>query len=137
MVFSTLLGLNHFRFYYSNATYEDNLPIVPVRSYLNADTDKFAILEDNRGKVGVYRWVNILTGKSYVGSSKNLSVRFRQYFNIVYLENQIKNKNSNIYRSLIKNGYSKFRLEILEYCELYILIESNIILIHLTLNTIF
>jgi group I intron endonuclease len=41
------------------------------------------------------------------------------------LENQIKKNNSNIYRSLIKNGYSKFRLEILEYCELHILIERE------------
>lgn len=124
-IFSALLGLKAFRFYSSKITYEDNLQIVPAHTYLNADTDKFAVLEDNRNKVGVYRWVNILTGKSYVGSSKNLSSRFRQYFNIVYLENQIKNNNSNIYRSLIKNGYSKFRLEILEYCELHILIERE------------
>jgi hypothetical protein len=33
--------------------------------------------------------------------------------------------NSKIYRSLIKNGYSNFKLEILEYCEIDILIERE------------
>lgn len=108
MVFTALLRLNRSRSYYSNVTNKDNLSVVPVRSYLNADTDKFTNLKVNKGEVGIYRWVNVLTGKSYIGSSKNLSTRFRQYFNIVYLENKI--KKNNIYRSLIKNGYSKFRL---------------------------
>lgn len=30
-----------------------------------------------------------------------------------------------IYRSLIKNGYSNFKLEILEYCEIDIIIERE------------
>ena len=67
----------------------DNLAIIPVRSYLNADVEKFTILQDNKDRIGIYRWVNTKTGKFYIGSSKNLSVRFRQYFNIVYLENRI------------------------------------------------
>ena len=33
--------------------------------------------------------------------------------------------NSKIYRSLIKNGYSNFKLEILEYCEVDILLERE------------
>lgn len=126
-----LVAFNLSRFYNSNVTVAsrpkegNSLPIVPVRTYSEAGTDKFLILEDNRGKVGIYRWVNNKTGKSYIGSSKNLSIRFRQYFNIVYLENETKKNNSNIYRSLIKNGYSKFRLEILEYCELDMLIQRE------------
>ena len=109
---SNILAFNLSRFYTSNVTVAshpkegNSLPIVPVRTYSEAGTDKFLILEDNRGKVGIYRWVNNKTGKSYIGSSKNLSTRFRQYFNIVYLENETKKNNSNIYRSLIKNGYS-------------------------------
>ncbi|PQE31514.1 GIY-YIG endonuclease (mitochondrion) protein [Rutstroemia sp. NJR-2017a WRK4] len=30
-----------------------------------------------------------------------------------------------IYRSLIKNGYSNFKLENLEYCDLYIVVERE------------
>jgi len=33
--------------------------------------------------------------------------------------------NSKIYRSLVKNGYSNFSLEILEYCDLSVLIERE------------
>jgi len=34
---------------------QDNLAINPIRSYPNADTDKLAILNDNKNKIGVYR----------------------------------------------------------------------------------
>ena len=60
-----------------------------------------------------------------MGSSRNLSARFRQYFNVSFLEKEIKRNNSKIYRSLIKNGYTRFQLEILEYCDLDILIERE------------
>lgn len=97
----------------------------PFIAYSNADIDKFAILKDNKDKIGIYRWVNLDTGKSYVGSSRNLSARFKQYFNVNYLEREIKRNNSKIYRSLFKKGYSKFRIDILEYCEIDILIERE------------
>jgi hypothetical protein len=83
----------------SKASDKKNLPITPFISYSNADIDKFAILKDNQYKIGMYRWVNIETGKSYIGSSRNLSARFRQYFNVNYLEREIKRNNSKIYRS--------------------------------------
>jgi group I intron endonuclease len=41
----------------------------------------------------------------------------RRYFNINYLELEIKKNNSIIYRSLFKHGYSSFSLEIIEYCD--------------------
>jgi hypothetical protein len=31
---------------------------LPIKIYDNADTKKVLILKDNRGKAGVYRWVN-------------------------------------------------------------------------------
>lgn len=34
---------------------QDDLTINPIRSYPNADTDKLAILNDNKDKIGVYR----------------------------------------------------------------------------------
>jgi len=67
----------------------------------------------------------LITGKSYIGSSGNLSDRFRQYFNINFLEREIIRNNSYIYKSLIKNGYSNFKLEILEYCQLDVILERE------------
>lgn len=101
------------------------ISIVPIRSYLNADTQKRQICKDNRRKIDIYRWTNIISGKSYVGSSVNLSIRFRYYFNINYLKREIKKNNSKIYRALLKYGYSGFRLNILKYCDITIIIEKE------------
>jgi hypothetical protein len=54
----------------------------PLSVYLNADQDKILILKENKGKCGVYRWTNLINGKSYVGSSISLHRRFKSYFNI-------------------------------------------------------
>ena len=61
----------------------NNKLIIPIYSYLNADTQKKLIYLDNKGKTGIYRWTNIISGKSYVGSSihnKNLNVNNEIYF---------------------------------------------------------
>lgn len=81
--------------------------------YENADTQKLLILLDNKNKSGVYRWVDKINGKTYIGSSVNLSRRLSDYFNVNYL---IKGK-SYIHNALLKRGYFNFSLEILEYCE--------------------
>jgi len=86
---------------------------VPIKFYANADSKKLIILKENAGKSGVYRWVNQVNGKSYIGSAVNLSIRLRNYFNINYLLLH----NMRIYKALLKYGHSKFDLEILEYCE--------------------
>jgi group I intron endonuclease len=49
-----------------------------------------------------------------VGSSIDLGRRFTSYYSFLYINHQ---KSSLICRALLKYGYSKFRLEILEYCE--------------------
>lgn len=59
-----------------NKTSEVNISFNPVITYNNADLDKSRIIEDNRNKVGVYRWVNVIYNKAYVGSSTKLSERF-------------------------------------------------------------
>lgn len=91
------------------------LPFVPVKTYTNADTLKDLIIQENKEKSGVYRWRHLITGKSYVGSSINLGRRFRDYYNYNFITH-VKNKNMYIYRSILKHGYSHFKLEILEYC---------------------
>jgi len=87
---------------------------VPIRTYLNPDKEKESIINENKGRTGIYRWVCLETGKSYIGSSIKLNVRFKQYFNYNHISNP--KRNMRIYRALLKYGYAGFRLEILEYC---------------------
>jgi len=37
--------------------------------YLNPGKDKKSMLEDNRGRSGIYMWENKTNGKTYIGSS--------------------------------------------------------------------
>ena len=102
------------------ANYSTNIGaavVVPQVKYSNADLQKLQIISENKGKGGVYRWVNLINGNSYIGSSINLSRRLTDYYSIRFLEKEIKKNNSIIYRSLVKYGYSSFSLEIIEYCE--------------------
>jgi excinuclease UvrABC nuclease subunit len=48
--------------------------------YNNSDLDKLKIIKNNKGKSGIYRWVNQDSGKTYVGSSVNLGKRLTFYF---------------------------------------------------------
>src|SRR5690349_19053922 len=43
-------------------------------SYNNAGAMKAQILEETRGKRGIYRWINNSTGDTYIGSAENLGV---------------------------------------------------------------
>lgn len=69
MLVNYIAALNSLCFYSTNhnpIVLDSN--VVPVISYSNADTQKkIAIINDNRKRVWIYRWVNRLTGKSYIG----------------------------------------------------------------------
>lgn len=84
-------------------------------SYANADTQKESVIEDNKGKAGIYCWTNKINGKKYVGSSVDIYRIFMQYYNIRYLTRA--SEFSLICKALLKYGYSNFQLEILEYCD--------------------
>jgi hypothetical protein len=120
--------LNTIKFYSSNSSnvYDDGASTgtPPVKFYFNTDTQKLDILKENQNKCGVYRWINTLKGESYIGSSIDISKRLSQYFNYNYLIDD-KNKRMIICKSLLKNGYSNFALEILEYCDKSVLIERE------------
>lgn len=90
--------------------------ITSVIVYNNSFLNKYNVLSDNKGKSGIYRWINKINNESYVGSSVNLSKRFIKYYNINYLKSKIVIYNSRIYEALLKYSYSNFSLEILEYC---------------------
>lgn len=90
--------------------------VIPVVSYANADILKEEIIKDNKGKVGLYRWVNLISGKTYIGSSAFLGRRFSSYYNYNFITNS-KSAGMLIHKALLKYGYSGFKLEILEYCK--------------------
>ena len=112
------------RFFSSDEKCNNNinlLDIKPVVKYINADIYKVNIFADNRKKIGVYRWINNLNGKTYVGSSNNLSVRFYTYYSL----RSLAKSNRPMERALLKYGFSNFSLEILEYCNLDNLLERE------------
>jgi hypothetical protein len=104
---------------------KNNKNITPVVSYSNADKDKFIIYEENKNKSGIYRWNNLVTGSSYVGSSINLTNRLSNYYSLAYLKKRVKKGSSIINNSLLKYGYNNFSLDIIEYCEPSVLIKRE------------
>lgn len=101
-----------------------NIKIIPIITYTNVDRNKFIIYEENVNKSGVYRWINKINGKSYVGSSVSLGNRFNDYYSLSSLTRKVKGSII-IYRALLKYGYKNFNLDILEYCKISVLIERE------------
>ncbi len=91
-------------------------PLVQMVSYDNAKDNKKKAISENESKSGVYRWTHLDSNNLYVGSSVNLGIRFRNYFNISFILHLTRNSMI-INRALLKHGYGKFKLEILEYCD--------------------
>jgi len=88
--------------------------IVPIVIYSNAETQKAAIIKENKKKSGIYMWINNENKKIYVGSAADLTKRFYMYCSLKHL---VGAKNSLICKALIKYGYSCFSFIILEYCD--------------------
>ena len=105
--------MNEYSFLYLFDTDYTYLSYSPVIVYSNADIYKMSIIRDNKEKSGVYKWTNLENNKSYVGGSVNLSRRLAQYYNI----NMLTSYRSLIHKAILKYGYSKFKVEILEYCK--------------------
>lgn len=96
--------------------------VVPIVCYSNMDTLKQQLIKESRNKSGVYLIKNNENGKKYVGSSININRRFYLYYSLYQLT---LHKNITIHKALLKYGYSKFSVEILEYCDPKILIERE------------
>ena len=90
-----------------------------VKKYENMDTQKLQILDENKGKPGVYLIRNLKNNKFYVGSSIDIRRRFKEYFSIDHL---LRRNKLPICAALSKYGYSLFSVEILEYCDTPILL---------------
>ena len=102
-----------------------NNKIIPIVTYTNIQKYKSFIIKENKEISCIYRWNDLNTGKSYIGSSKNLARRLSTYFSKKAMLNQLNKGRSIIYSALLKHGYDNFSLDILEYCEINILIERE------------
>ena len=51
-------------------------------------------------------------------SAYDLSKRFRVYYSLLNIEKVLNRSKSRILSAILKYGYSKFALEILEYCDI-------------------
>jgi len=109
----------------NNNNYNNNTNIIPVVSYSNADKDKSIIYQENKNKSGIYRWNNLVTGDSYVGSAINLTNRLSKYFSLIFLKRNILRSKSIINNSLLKYGHNNFSIDIMEYCEPKVLIKRE------------
>jgi len=95
----------------------NNNKIMPLITYKDLDKNKYSIYEENRNKSAIYRWNNLITGASYVGSAVNLTKRLSNYLSSYFLKKELLRNKSIISSSLLKYGYSNFTLDVLEYCE--------------------
>lgn len=96
----------------TNSLFKDNQVVAPIKSYDDALSNKNTLLLDNKGKPGIYRWINKLNNNTYVGSGLDLSKRLKEYYN----KSELKRNPRPIHAALLKYGYENFILEILEYC---------------------
>lgn len=94
----------------------NSIRVIPIVVYPDAFFNKSIILNDNKNKIGIYRWVNKENGNTYIGSSVNLGRRLRVYYDFSFLSVRVQQSKSRIYSAILKYGYSNFQLEILEYC---------------------
>ena len=88
------------------------LTITPAVSYKNAKINKSLIFKDNKDKAFVYRWINKLNGKEYLGSTTSAKRRLNTYYDLKTLGEV----NMPIYNAILKHGHDNFIFEIIEYC---------------------
>jgi hypothetical protein len=95
---------------------------VPIKVYNNLILNKPFIISDNKNKIGIYCFTNIVNNKKYVGMSKtDLGIRLSKYFQNSYLNK----KSGFILPAILKYGHSSFYIEILEYCDKNIIKERE------------
>jgi len=100
----------------------NNGNIIPIITYTNLGSNKYILYQENKNKSGIYRWNNLITGLSYIGSAVNLNKRLTNYFSRGLKKKEVIRNNSIISNSLLKHDYINFSLDILEYCEYHNLI---------------
>jgi len=82
---------------------------LPVRTYENPNLYRNLIGQQNRKRSIIYQWINLITAKTYVGSSQTGSARLLSYWSPSFLK-----RKSPIYLNLNYYGIHNFALAILE-----------------------
>lgn len=80
----------------------------PVRVY-NPKLNRNLIGNENKNRIVIYQWINLINGKIYIGSASTGSTRLLGYFTTSVLA-----RNLPIYNSLRLYGHNNFCLAILE-----------------------
>lgn len=81
----------------------------PIRIYNNPNYHRNLISSDNNKRSIIYQWINLITGKIYVGSASNGSTRLLSYWIPSILR-----RNLPIYNNILYYGIHNFNLAILE-----------------------
>lgn len=93
-----------------------NNNIIYIKSYSNPYDNRKSLYKDNKNKSGVYCWENKITGKLYIGSSKNITKRLYEYFSLNGINYLLARSKSLILSSMLKYGYINFNFHIVLYC---------------------
>jgi len=83
-----------------------------IKIYKDPLNQRDLIREENKGKIGIYSWVNKINGKFYIGSGDPLYLRISDYYQKWYL---LLRSNLNIIKALTKYNMNNFILVILKY----------------------
>jgi hypothetical protein len=81
----------------------------PARTYFNAHEDRKRIGNDNRNRIVIYQWFNLITGLLYVESPWKGSTQLASYWTPSTLS-----KGLAVYVNFVLYKYSNFALYILE-----------------------
>jgi group I intron endonuclease len=97
-----------------------------AKFYENAKIDRKQILEENKGKSGIYLWYNRINEKYYIGQSLNLGGVKMGRFSRYYRQSYLKEKGQSIIRAaLLKYGHENFSVIILDFCSIELLDERE------------
>lgn len=90
-----------------------SLANLPEGSYTftNILKEKKDIFKQFKGFRGVYIWTHVESGKQYVGSSKDLCTRLKNYFSNPYLQTQSL-RGSVICKAILSHGIESFNLSV-------------------------
>ena len=69
--------------------------------------------------------INLVNGKTYIGSSLNLKRRLKEYLNPLYITRNLQKGNSAILKALLKYGPLKFNFKVLETVEIDLSISKS------------
>lgn len=84
------------------------------RVFSTPSTNWDTIIQKCQNRSGVYRFINNINNKYYIGSSVNLYNRIRDYNQPRY---QLRRRNTFIVRAIKKYGIENFTIAILEYTD--------------------